>query len=306
MNSGSPTSTVTGACSSTIRSLMVLSSDTGEHITDESGQLQYIPFPTCNETGRSLELAFGVEKDLNCTIDPITDSLFHLLEFYIHNDAPLTCRIPSAPVSSTTTFPETSEEHAQNYIPLIFALTGTLQKSHIHVSPSLNLLFHTSEPKQSVSQGRILAATGYSVPKIPIPASREKRANKDASDSQQAPLQDLGSPYEADGTIKLIINDPLPLRLSPHWYTTPSLPPSTTPIRGLGGHVHLSTVFYCLLSAMGGAMGALAYFRGVELPRRVRVYGKDRLGATEGGRGSGYAWPGNGYAAYSNGVGKRD
>jgi len=36
--------------------------DTGEHITDEKGQLQYIPFATCNETGRPLELYFGVEK----------------------------------------------------------------------------------------------------------------------------------------------------------------------------------------------------------------------------------------------------
>lgn len=36
--------------------------ETGEHITDEQGQLQYIPFPTCNETGRPLELYFGIER----------------------------------------------------------------------------------------------------------------------------------------------------------------------------------------------------------------------------------------------------
>lgn len=30
-------------------------------ITDDLGQLQYIPFMTCNETGRPLELYFGVE-----------------------------------------------------------------------------------------------------------------------------------------------------------------------------------------------------------------------------------------------------
>lgn len=37
--------------------------DTGEHITDDrTGQLQYIPFPTCLETGRPLELTFGVEQ----------------------------------------------------------------------------------------------------------------------------------------------------------------------------------------------------------------------------------------------------
>lgn len=60
---------------------------------------------TCNETGRPLELYFGIEKghhtqlillrslfltlsDINCTLESIDDPLFHLLEFYIHNDAP--------------------------------------------------------------------------------------------------------------------------------------------------------------------------------------------------------------------------
>lgn len=36
--------------------------ETGEHIVNEKGELQYIPFPTCNETGRPLELNFGIEK----------------------------------------------------------------------------------------------------------------------------------------------------------------------------------------------------------------------------------------------------
>jgi hypothetical protein len=35
---------------------------TGEHITDDAGNQQYIPFPTCSETGKPLELEFGVEK----------------------------------------------------------------------------------------------------------------------------------------------------------------------------------------------------------------------------------------------------
>lgn len=36
--------------------------DSGEHVEDDQGRLQYIPFPTCNETGRPLELYFGMEK----------------------------------------------------------------------------------------------------------------------------------------------------------------------------------------------------------------------------------------------------
>ena len=43
-------------------SRLTLKSDTGEHILDSAGHLQYIPFPVCNETGRPLELFFGVEK----------------------------------------------------------------------------------------------------------------------------------------------------------------------------------------------------------------------------------------------------
>lgn len=80
--------------------------DTGEHVTNEKGELQYVPFPTCTETGRPLELYFGVEKgmlctrlltviaranvvciDYNCTIEFVDDNFFHLLEFYVHNDA---------------------------------------------------------------------------------------------------------------------------------------------------------------------------------------------------------------------------
>jgi len=35
--------------------------ETGEHISNEKNELQYIPFPICEETGKPLELAYGVE-----------------------------------------------------------------------------------------------------------------------------------------------------------------------------------------------------------------------------------------------------
>ncbi|TVY44780.1 hypothetical protein LSUB1_G000607, partial [Lachnellula subtilissima] len=35
--------------------------DTGEHMTNEKNELEYIPFPICNETGKPLELQYGVE-----------------------------------------------------------------------------------------------------------------------------------------------------------------------------------------------------------------------------------------------------
>lgn len=174
-----------------------------------------------------------------------------------------------------------SPDGQDDYIPLIFALAGALQRSHLHVSPRLNVLLHTS-PDLVAEEADILAATAYSVPSLPSHSAR------------------------------IVIGDPLALRLSVRWYTSAALPPSTTALAGsspgLGGHVHLSTVIYCLLSAGVGVAASLAYFRGIELPRRIRRYGKDRLGGAGAERG--YAFPGSG-AFGLNGyggsvVGKRD
>ncbi|KAJ4359122.1 hypothetical protein N0V95_002446 [Ascochyta clinopodiicola] len=273
--------------------------ETGEHITDASGQLQYIPFPTCNETGRPLELFFGVERELNCTIDFVTDSFFHLLEFYIHNDAPLSCRIPSKPlppsvleqqylVSDTATQEGALGTQSTLYNPLIIALAGTLQLSHLHVGNHLNLLLHAADRKSS--PGTIDAATAYSI------ASHVRNT-------------------------KITIGDPLPLTFSVRWYPSTTLPQGWT---GYGGHVYFSTLVYCLLSAGASAAVCVAYFRGVELPRRLRRYARDKMnggaggggrfgmGGAVGGGGSGYGLPvpngglnrnGSGYGLGSYGYG---
>jgi hypothetical protein len=39
-----------------------MNSDTGEHISNEKNELEYIPFPVCNETGKPLELQYGFEE----------------------------------------------------------------------------------------------------------------------------------------------------------------------------------------------------------------------------------------------------
>ncbi|KAF2662652.1 hypothetical protein K491DRAFT_686531 [Lophiostoma macrostomum CBS 122681] len=263
--------------------------ETGEHITDASGQLQYVPFPTCNETGQPLQLNFGVEGELNCTIDFIDDPFFHLLEFYIHNDAPLTCRIPSRPLPPSPIEQEykVSDEATQEgalgtqstlYTPLIIALAGTLQLSHLHVGNSLNLLVHaTSAPK-----GGVDAATAYSI-------SAHTR------------------------NTKVTIGDALPLQFSVRWYPSTMLPPGWS---GYGGHLYKSTFLYCLLSAGASAAVCVAYFRGVELPRRLRRYARDKVpGGRFGGGGGGYGLPvangngnggGYGYGGYGYGVGKKD
>jgi hypothetical protein len=42
-----------------------LASDTGEHISNEKNELEYIPFPICNETGKPLDLQYGVEEGMD-------------------------------------------------------------------------------------------------------------------------------------------------------------------------------------------------------------------------------------------------
>lgn len=256
---------------------------TGEHEIDpETHQLIYVPFPTCNETGRPLELSFGIEKEVNCTLPFIDDAFFHILEYYIHNDVPLTCRIPTRPPPPSV-LPKDFEagltDHTEGegglsevYTPMIVALTGTLQKSHMHVSTSLNVLVHAAP--RSVAPGTIAAATAYSIAREP--------------------------------PSRLIIGDALPLRFSIRWYPTTQLPSGWA---GVGGHLTFSTLVYCLLSALASAAVCVAYFRGVELPRRLKSHGKDRLGGVErgaavGGLG-GYGIVANGaYGGY--GIGKRD
>ncbi|KAI8931296.1 hypothetical protein NX059_011639 [Plenodomus lindquistii] len=243
-------------------------------ITDAAGHLQYVAFPTCAETSRPLELFYGLEHDLNCTIDFVTDSFFHLLEFYIHNDAPLSCRIPSRPLPPSVLENEfrVSEESTQEgamgsqsslYTPLVIALSGTLQLSHLHVGNSVNLLVHAGEKVASSKGGggSIDAATAYSV------ASHTRNT-------------------------KITIGDPLSLAFSVRWYPSTTLPPGWS---GYGGHIYTSTLIYCLLSALASAAICVVYFRGVELPRRLKRYAGERMGGAGGGGrfggGSGYGLP---------------
>lgn len=226
---------------------------------------------------------------MNCTIDFISDPLFHLLEFYVHNDAPLTCRIPARPLPSSPSSTDDDDRGGEysvdalsetsgalggqsaRYTPLIVALTGTLQLSHLHISNHLNMLLHAA-PK-SVAPGTIDAAAAYSV-------------------------------SHASKNTKIVIGDSLSLKLSVRWYPSPVLPSGWT---GVGGHVYMSTVVYCILSAGAATAVCFAWFRGVELPRRLKRYGKDRAIGVESQRGyNGYGLGGGGGGGYGYGGGKRD
>ncbi|PQE33281.1 glucose-6-phosphate isomerase protein [Rutstroemia sp. NJR-2017a WRK4] len=222
--------------------------DTGEHIQLEDKTLKYIPFPVCNETGKPLELKYGVEEELNCTIPLITDPFFHLLEFYIHNDAPLTCRLPARPPPSIII-----PSYKQPYVPLIFALAGTLQRSHLHISTHLNILLH-STPKHHVHKhdsGVIDSGAAYST----------------------SPLSHVTGPKAE--TKKLIIGDRLPLMLSVRWFPSPRLPRENGVVEwnGLGGHVTGWMVWYCVLSFVAGGVVVGAWMINWEVPRRMKGWG---------------------------------
>jgi hypothetical protein len=246
------------------------SSETGEHVETADHELQWIPFPVCQETDKPLEFHYGIEAEVNCTIPFVSDPFFHLLEFYIHSDAPLSCRLPARPPPHVEVLGEKAPE--REYIPLVFALAGTLQSSHMHISTHLNVLLH-STPKHHTrphDSGVLDSGIAYST----------------------SPLSHMAGSY----TRKLIIGDPLPLSLSVRWFPTPALPKTEGKVewQGLGGHIYASTVFYCLVSFIAGLLIAGMYIMGVVLPRRLK--GRTMGGATPLGYGMNGVGNGWGYS----------
>ncbi|KAI1801090.1 S-adenosyl-L-methionine-dependent methyltransferase [Daldinia bambusicola] len=241
--------------------------ETGEHIQNSKNEIQWIPFPICNETGKPLEFGYGVEGEMNCTIPMIDDPFFHLLEFYIHSDAPLACRLPARPPAHVEMVGE--KPYEQEYIPLVFALAGTLQLSHLHISTHLNILLH-STPKHHIhphDSGVLDSGAAYST----------------------SPLSHM----EGSFTKRLVIGDPLPLSFSVRWFPTPSLPKTEGKVewQGMGGHIYASTVFYALVSFIAGVLVSGVYFFGVILPKRLK--GRGLGGATPlayGLNGVGNGW----------------
>jgi hypothetical protein len=224
----------------------------------------------------------------------VTDELYHLLEFYIHNDAPLTCRLPARPHTTVELHPdsleakaELDEETKQEYIPLIFALAGTLQLSHLHVSTHMNILLH-SVPKHHLhnhDSGVIDSGAAYSTsPLAGTPGSTTGLGT-------YAHLPDLNHNQ------KLVIGDELKLSFTIRWFPTPSLPSTNGKVEwnGMGGHVYASTVFYILVAFVAGCSVCTVYFWGVVLPKRLNGRGRGLGGATPlGGYGLG-SGVGNGW-----------
>ncbi|KIW81079.1 hypothetical protein Z517_04102 [Fonsecaea pedrosoi CBS 271.37] len=267
--------------------------DTGEHITDDHGNLQYIPFPTCNETGQPLSFKYNEPQTQTCTIDALPDELYHLLEFFVHSDVPLTCRVPSFPLTQeelgiTSSLPDASGLGAAEkglWTPFTIALQGVLQLSHLHLHTNINALFHMSQdpdsPRASSHQSYLIASTAYSLP-------------------------NTSSSVPSEGA-KIVRNEPLVLTFNVGWIDGAVLPGMVgRPVLKVTDHsigFSLLSFFAVAASAGVGAMAMLVYER--RKSGRSGIYSNGILGGNVGNgmaRSSGYG----GYGGYNSNIGKRD
>lgn len=208
--------------------------------------MQYIPFPTCNETSLPLALRYGVTETVNCTVDSLPDELYHLLEYYVHSDVPMTCRVPTVPLASSGTGSEHEkhekhEDHEDHesvldgdpaYTPLTFALQGTLQRSHLHMWTDMNVLVHNiasessskkskSKKKQKVSPGYVVAGTAYSLPEFDNTSLQKSTSSLSTREKKEkavvAMFDAAREPWTAGHGTKIIRGEPLTFTFYVSW-----------------------------------------------------------------------------------------
>ncbi|KAI9924963.1 hypothetical protein ASPWEDRAFT_45086 [Aspergillus wentii DTO 134E9] len=308
--------------------------DSGEHITDDLGKLQYIPFPTCNETFLPLALRYGVTETVNCTINSLPDELYHLLEYYVHSDVPLACRVPTAPlVPSGPASDENKRSDETNggadisllgdggpsYTPLTFALQGTLQLSHLHIWTDMNVLAHNipsisakKNKKQSKkAPGYIVAGTAYSVPEFDVPLLQgEKKSSSNSNQEKEdlAVAEAARDPWTDGHGTKVVRGEPLTFTFHVSWVEGGGgigWPSRFSSADGSSGGAFFSKLFFFILAASVGAMAALYYERNGGF-RQQRWRGDGILGVPSRGPGAvgityGNGGKINGYGGYSAG-----
>jgi hypothetical protein len=174
-----------------------------------------------------------------------------------------------------------------SYTPLVVALTGTLQLSHLHISNELNMLLHYEDAYASSSK----SAPNKKPPPPP------KLTKNTLAHITAAAAYSITPPATSH---RLTIGSNLPLTFHIRWYPSNSLPLAEQ-WRGMGGHVYTSTIVYCLLSMGAGVGMTWAYFKGFVLPKRLRGY-VARYGGNVGG-GRGLPMAGSGGYGYTGGMG---
>lgn len=116
--------------------------DTGEHFFDQNGNIVFMDFVSCQETQQPPTLKFDTDEHFKCTIK-FEDRLYHLFQLYLHQDAPLLCRLPIRPKSDL-------------YVPFDIQIRGDVLESHFDIDPNLNLLLFTD------GEGGIVSGTSFS------------------------------------------------------------------------------------------------------------------------------------------------
>ncbi|KAJ6103746.1 hypothetical protein N7486_003968 [Penicillium sp. IBT 16267x] len=270
----------------------------GEHITDSLGKLQYIPFVTCNETSRPLSLRYGISETITCTIPELSDTLYHLFEFYVHSDVPMTCRVPTSPLSSTPNTPEDSDpesgetdplaalsENGPPFTPLTIALQGTLQLSHLHIWSDMNMLMHdipsdaAAQPQQGISKGAqsgqpgyVIAGTAYSTPEF---EAAVKNIKLEEDEKAVAVAQAAREPWTLGHGTKVIRGEPFTFSFHVAWleggagigWPERSKTESflglgaATASRSSGSGSFFSRMFFFIMAASLGALVALYWER---------------------------------------------
>ncbi|KAJ5502352.1 hypothetical protein N7463_005226 [Penicillium fimorum] len=212
-------------------------------VTDNLGKLQYVPFVTCNETARPLSLHYGISETITCTIDSLSDELYHLLEFYVHSDVPMTCRVPTAPLTpSAGTAAHTDKDSDQKpgeadtlstladngppFTPLTIALQGTLQLSHLHIWTDMNVVMHNmasdaaaeqnikTRAGQSGQPGFVVGGIAYSTPEFD---NTGKNVKLDEDEESVALAQAAREPWTAGHGTKVVRGEPLTFSFHVAW-----------------------------------------------------------------------------------------
>ncbi|KAJ5320188.1 hypothetical protein PENANT_c061G08850 [Penicillium antarcticum] len=305
----------------------------GEHITDDLGKLQYVPFVTCNETARPLSLHYGISETITCTIASLTDEMYHLLEFYVHSDVPMTCRVPTAPLIQSGSSDHTEKTKAEDaetasgevdslsalanngppFTPLTIALQGTLQRSHLHIWTDMNVVMHnmasdaaaeqkTMNGAQSGQPGFAVAGTAYSTPEFD---NTGKNRQLDEDEEPVALAQAAREPWTAGHGTKVVRGEPLTFSFHVAWLEGgdsigwPVRPSSASWLSlatgsGKGSGSFFSKLFFFLMAASVGALVAIYWERNGGRGRPA-WHGDGLLGGTpaRGAKGPGVTF-GNG------------
>jgi hypothetical protein len=256
-----------------------------------------VPFVTCNETSRPLSIHYGVPETITCTVPALSDTLYHLLEFYVHSDVPMTCRVPTAPLTQSSAFKDPPSEtdskevepnslsalndNGPPFTPITIALQGTLQKSHLHIWTDMNMLMHnmasdaaaqdSTSNAQTGQPGYTVAGTAYSTPEFEAALAK---ASLDEDDKAVALAQAAREPWTPGHGTKVIRGEPLAFSFHVAWVEGgagigwPGRPEEYS-FLGPGGRIvvegsgsgFFASAFFFLMAASVGALGALYWER---------------------------------------------